>query len=69
GRLGHMGVPAVIEARQELEKRGALAPNCRFFATHFSHNGGALHEELEELLAPHGIAPAYDGLELDLTEL
>lgn len=69
GRLGHMGAPAVMEARLELQKRGALAPNCRFYATHFSHNGGALHEELEELLQPHGIAPAYDGLELDLAQL
>ncbi len=66
GRIGHMGIPALIEVQQELRKRGALAPDCQFLATHFSHNGGMLHEDLEAELEPHGMRAAYDGLELEV---
>jgi phosphoribosyl 1,2-cyclic phosphate phosphodiesterase len=65
-RSGHLGLEAVIEARQHLEKLGALAPSARFYATHFSHNGGLLHEELEARFQGTGIEVAYDGLTVSL---
>lgn len=63
---GHMGGMALIRVRDELARRGALAPDARCVATHFSHNGGTLHEELEEFFAPHGFSVAYDGLRMML---
>lgn len=63
---GHLGCPAVVRARDEMAKRGALAQDARVIATHFSHNGGWLHEELERFFAPHGIEVGWDGLRVEL---
>lgn len=68
GRSGHMGGASVIAARDRLADFGALAEGARVIATHFSHNGGSLHHELEAFFAPHGIEVAYDGLEIELPE-
>lgn len=61
---GHLGCPWVVRARDELAKRGALAPDARVVATHFSHNGGWLQEDLERFFRPHGIEVAFDGLKI-----
>jgi phosphoribosyl 1,2-cyclic phosphate phosphodiesterase len=61
-REGHLGARVVVEVRDMMEKIGALGPRTRFIAVHFSHNGGMLHDELEEFYAPYGIEVAYDGL-------
>lgn len=37
-----------------------------FVATHFSHNVGLLHDELENILREHGILTAYDGMIIKL---
>lgn len=58
----HMGVSGVIEIVNEMKKRGLAAPDAKFIATHFSHNGGLLHEELCETFLPNGIMVAFDGM-------
>lgn len=63
---GHLGCAAVVRMRDEMVRRGALAHGATFYATHFSHNGGWLHDELEAYFSPHGIGVAYDGMELDV---
>ena len=63
---GHLGCPAVVHFRDELAKRGGLAAEARVIATHFSHNGGWLHADLEAYFRPHGIEVAYDGLKVIL---
>ena len=63
---GHLGCPAVVRFRDELAKRGGLASEARVIATHFSHNGGWLHEDLEAYFQPHGIEVAYDGMKVAL---
>lgn len=63
---GHMGCAGVVRARAELDRLGGLAPGARVVATHFSHNGGWLHEELIAYFAPHGIDVAFDGMRLPL---
>ena len=65
GAGGHLGAPEVVEAMAELESVGALASRARKIATHFSHNGGGLHRELEDFFQPHGIQVAYDGLDVE----
>jgi len=62
----HLGVKALIEMRNKLVEQGTLRPHARIIATHFSHFGGMLHEELEEVLAPSGIEVAYDGMILEI---
>lgn len=63
-REGHMGAAVVVEARDMLDKIGALAPDALVVANHFSHNGGMLHEDLEEFFSLHGIQAGYDGMTL-----
>ncbi|MCL6521962.1 MAG: hypothetical protein K6U79_06240 [Firmicutes bacterium] len=62
---GHLNVEGVVAAREALAKAGALADGARVIATHFSHNGGWLHAQLQHYFAPHGIEVAYDGMALD----
>lgn len=61
---GHMGCEPVARVKQKLAEQGSLAEGCRFIATHFSHNGGWLHADLEAFFAPHGIEVAYDGMRI-----
>jgi len=65
-RQMHMGAPALVELRRVMLDRGLIDEGSRFIATHFSHNGGLLHHQLEELLRPEGIEVAYDGLSIAL---
>lgn len=58
----HMGVADVLKVRERLLDMACGDSNTLFVATHFSHNGHLLHAELEELLAPHGVLVAYDGM-------
>ncbi|MDA0577525.1 MAG: MBL fold metallo-hydrolase [Verrucomicrobia bacterium] len=62
GNRGHMGVNGVVRMAKELRKRGTLSARARLVATHFSHNGGLLHEELVQRFLPHGIEVAFDGM-------
>lgn len=62
----HLNCEWVVEVRDELQRRGALAADCSFVANHFSHNGGWLHEQLEGYFDPHGIMVGYDGLEVEV---
>jgi len=59
---GHMGIDGVIRMTTELRQRGAITETTRVIATHFSHNGGLLHEELVRAFLPHGIEVAFDGM-------
>jgi phosphoribosyl 1,2-cyclic phosphate phosphodiesterase len=59
---GHMGVDGVTEAVAELRRRGAIVDGTRVIATHFSHNGGLMHEDLVRTFMPLGIEVAFDGM-------
>lgn len=62
----HLNCEWVVEVRDELVRRSALAEGCRFVANHFSHNGGWLHDQLEEYFVPRGILVGYDGMTVDV---
>lgn len=62
----HMGIPEALKAQGRLSNMGSLKPGARAIATHFSHNGGLLHEQLVETLVSHGFEVAYDGLIIQL---
>jgi phosphoribosyl 1,2-cyclic phosphate phosphodiesterase len=59
---GHMGAPGVVTMATELRRRGAITQSTRVIATHFSHGGKWLYEELFRYFRPHGIDVAYDGM-------
>jgi len=59
---GHLGVDGVLRMVDELRAGGAITDTTRVVATHFSHNGGLLYEELVQAFLPHGVAVAFDGM-------
>lgn len=66
GVHNHMGLDGDAQVRRRLLELGAADERTRFIATHFSHNGGLLHEELVELAGPLGLEIAYDGMEVEV---
>ncbi len=65
-RNGHMGVNTVLEFRDRLAELGCLVPETKVFVNHFSHNGKALHSDLEKFFLPRGINVAFDGLVVEV---
>ncbi len=65
-RTWHMGIPEVLEAKAKLEAIGALGAGAKCVITHFSHNGGLLHSQLEELTESAGLIVAYDGMSIEI---
>jgi phosphoribosyl 1,2-cyclic phosphate phosphodiesterase len=61
---GHMGIDGVVRMAEELRQRGAVTETTKLVATHFSHNGKFLHEELVEAFLPHGFLVAFDGIRI-----
>ncbi len=58
----HLAIDGVVEMIDRLRGVGAVTDATRLIATHFSHNGGLLYDELSERFAPHSVRVAYDGL-------
>lgn len=58
----HMGIPDNIEMRDRLRAIGCVDDATRLVMTHFSHNGGLLHDELCAIAEPQGFTVAYDGI-------
>lgn len=63
---GHMGGNIVVKFRDRLLEMGCIGRDTPVFANHFSHNGGAGHDDLEAFFGPRGIAVACDGLTLEV---
>ncbi|MEM2151892.1 MAG: MBL fold metallo-hydrolase [Candidatus Bathyarchaeia archaeon] len=62
----HMGLKEVIEVKRKMVLKGIADRDTIFIATHFSHNGLLLHDELTAKLLPEGIEVAYDGLSIEI---
>ena len=63
---GHMGIDGVSLVVERMRRENMLKKDCRIFATHFSHNGGLLHRELEERLKAVNVRAAFDGLRVKI---
>lgn len=57
----HMSFEAVLRLRDAV-----AGPGVRTVITHFSHNIGLLHDELEAIAEPEGVEVAYDGLTIEV---
>jgi phosphoribosyl 1,2-cyclic phosphate phosphodiesterase len=51
---------------EELRKRKAITDRTKLIATHFSHGGRWLYDDLVTNFKPHGIDVAYDGMTISL---
>lgn len=63
---GHLCADEVISEIERLHTAGVLNPTCRIFATHISHEGMPLYDELSAFAAAHGYEIAWDGLSVTL---
>ncbi len=62
---GHMTLGADKETHDMLVGYGVCDENTIVYVNHFSHNGGATHEQLVVEAAKHGFSVTYDGCEVE----
>lgn len=58
---GHMTFQQNVFTRCRMLEEGIADAKTRFICHHFSHNGLALHKEMEEIMGPQHFEIAYDG--------
>jgi phosphoribosyl 1,2-cyclic phosphate phosphodiesterase len=58
----HLCASGVVQMVEELRRRKAITDATRVIATHFSHGGKWMHEELVRYFVSHKITVAYDGM-------
>lgn len=63
---GHMCLDDNERVKRRMLEIGCADENTVFVMTHFSHNGGLLHHELEERAKEMGFIVAYDGMVLEI---
>lgn len=63
---GHLCADEVAAEIARMRAEGVLKPNGRALATHISHEGMPLHEELQKYAQAHGYEAAWDGLTVEL---
>ncbi len=61
---GHMGINTGLNVIEELKKFGCIDDKTKLVMTHYSHNGGMMHNDLEKKLLPLGVTPSYDGMQI-----
>ncbi len=64
--FSHLNIKGFDEYITKLRKNNLLNNNCIIYATHLTHDGNPLHDELELILSKYGYKPAYDGLEFKI---
>ena len=66
GGKGHLNFEGLFAMKERLEQSGTISAGGVFVATHFSHNVGLLHKDLEYILGKRQILAAYDGMQISL---
>lgn len=61
----HMGLLDAAEQKDRLLARGLADEHTIWVVNHFSHNGGWLHEEMDEQARKYGMRASYDGLSIE----
>lgn len=64
GSGGHLGLPAVFQQKRILEDLACIDEHSICIANHFSHNGGLLHQQMEQAAQAFGLLASYDGFEI-----
>ncbi|MEH7301360.1 MBL fold metallo-hydrolase [Neobacillus drentensis] len=60
-RNNHLNIEAVKEMHGLFSNQGILNQGGKMVVTHFSHNIGLQHQDLEDIFTPLGIEVAFDG--------
>lgn len=60
----HMSFYDNLRVKQEMLALGLADEQTIFVISHFSHNGGLLHNEMADWATKEGFVTAYDGLEI-----
>ncbi len=66
GWIYHMSITHNHVMKQRLVSEGLTNPECKFVASHFTHNHHTTHEDMERRLMESGIRAAYDGMAIVL---
>lgn len=66
GGAHHGDFDTVLKVKERMLAEGTASENTLFIANHFSHNGGALHDEITEYFQPHGVLVSYDGMVVEV---
>lgn len=66
GYHGHLDLNGSIQVVRQLREMGTLDAETTVYTTHHAAYGDLTHAELEATLAPHAMAPGYDGFLLRL---
>ena len=64
--FSHLNIEGFKEYIIKLKENNLLNEDCLVYATHLTHDGNPLHNELEQVLNKYGYHVAYDGMELQL---
>ena len=62
----HLNIKGFNEYIQKLKSNNLLNENCQVYATHITHDGNPLHEDLDSILNKLGYHASYDGMEIEL---
>lgn len=65
GESGHMGLPKDGRIRERMLHENCADANTAFIINHFSHNGHASYEELQQSAAKLGFLTSYDGMTVE----
>jgi len=65
--FGHLQLNTCEETFALLKRNGALKQDAICIINHFSHCGGASHEQLEQEARKRGWIAAYDGMRIGIT--
>lgn len=64
----HLSIQEVAAFRSRLIEDGILRSDAPVVTTHLSHLSGLMHDEMEALLAPHGIFAGFDGMRFEIVK-
>ncbi len=62
--FGHTSAAMLGIMTETINAQHAVADDCKFYATHMARTLHGAQEDSFKLLAPFGVIPAYDGLEI-----
>jgi len=63
---GHLDARQVIDIIKKMKEEKIIDEKSMVYATHISHEGNDLHDEMEKFAVSNGYHIAYDGLEINI---
>ena len=64
--FAHLNIKGFCEYIDILKTNNLLSENCRVYATHLTHDGNPLHNDLQKIFDEYGYFVSYDGMEIEL---